>query len=129
MDPLQIITTAVAVGGAAGAKATAEHAVKDAYAALKSLLVKKFGKKGDTAGAIKNVEANPESKARRAVLREELEAAGAGKDQEVVDKATDLLKLVESRSPGATGGLVGQIDAAGGKVVVVVGDIHGGFKM
>jgi hypothetical protein len=129
MDPVHIIITAVAVGAAAGAKSTAEHAVKDAYAALKSLLLKKFGKKGDTAEAVEKVEAHPGSKARQAVLKEELEAAGAAKDQEVVDKATDLLKLAESSSPGATGGLVGQINAAGGKVVVVGGDVHGGLKM
>jgi hypothetical protein len=129
MDPLQVITAAVASGAAAAAQTTAAEAIKDSYAALKSLVLEKFGKKGDAAEAVKGVETKPTSKPRQEVLREELESAGAGKDQEVVDKATELLKLLESHTPGATGGLVGQINAAGGKVVVIGGDVHGGFKM
>jgi hypothetical protein len=78
-----------------------------------------FGKQGEIAKAVEGVEGKPESNGRKETLKEELETAGAGRDQEVVDKAVELLKLVESKSPGVTGGLVGQINAAGGKVLVV----------
>lgn len=118
MDALTIITTALALGAGAGAKAAVEQAVKDTYAALKSLVLGKFGSKGDTAKALESVEAKPDSEARKAVLKEALDEAGAARDQEVADKAAELLMLVEGRSPGATGGLVGQINAAGGTVVV-----------
>jgi hypothetical protein len=47
----------------------------------------------------------------------------------VVDRATEMLKLLESKSPGATGGLVGQINAAGGKVVVFNGPNYGPITM
>lgn len=129
MDPHTIIATALSLGATTALKSTAEQAVKDAYSALKSLLVRKFGSKGDTAKAVDGVEAKPDSDARKAVLQEELESAGAGKDQEVVDRATELLKLMESKSPGVTGGLVGQINAAGGKVIVVGGSNYGPINM
>jgi hypothetical protein len=100
-------------------KATLEASVKDAYAGLKGLVLRKLGKQGDVAGAVESVEKKPESAGHKQVLQEELTAAGAGRDQEVVDTATELLKLLEGNSPGITGGLVGQINAAGGKVLVV----------
>jgi hypothetical protein len=119
LEPISIITTAIVLGIAAGAKSTTAQAVRDAYTALRMHLFLKFGNKGEAAKAVKGVEAKPESDARKGMLKEELEAAGAGKDQEVVAHATALLKLLEQHTPGATGGLVGQINAAGGKAVVV----------
>ena len=43
MDPITIILTALVVGAAAGLKPTAEKAVKDAYAGIKSLIKRKYG--------------------------------------------------------------------------------------
>jgi hypothetical protein len=119
MDPITIIVTALALGAAAGLKPTAERAIKDAYGGLKALVLRKYGKQGDTPKAVEAIETKPDSEPRKGVLKEELAAAGADRDQELVDKATELLKLLEDRSPGMTGGLVDQINAAGGKVVVV----------
>jgi hypothetical protein len=128
MDPVQIISTALALGAPVALKVAAETAVKDAYAALKSLVLSRFGSKGETARAVSAIEAKPESDARKTVLAEELESVGAGSDQEIVDSATALLSILESQSPGVTGGLVGQINAAGGKVVVV-GSNYGPIQM
>jgi hypothetical protein len=129
MDPLTVVTTALSLGAIAGAKSTAEQVMKDAYSAFKSLLLRKFGQKSDTASAVEGVEAKPGSEARRSVLKEELSSVGADRDQEVVDRATELLRLLESQRPGVTAGLVGQINAAGGKVVVFGGSNHGTIKM
>ncbi|MFW6116648.1 MAG: hypothetical protein ACOC6F_02880 [bacterium] len=98
MDPITILVTAVVLGAAAGAKDVAAQAVKDAYAGLKSLIVRKFGGKADVEEAVKGVEKKPESDARKAVLKEELETAEAGQDAEVVKEAKALLRLLEKHN-------------------------------
>jgi hypothetical protein len=129
MEPVTVIVSALSLGAAAGLQPTVAAAVKDAYAGFKALVLRKFGKTGDAADAIEKVEKKPDSDGRKATLQEELTAAGADRDQEVVDRAAELLKLLESVAPGATGGLVGQINAAGGKVLVVAGGNQGTINM
>jgi hypothetical protein len=94
MEPTTIIATAIVTGAAAAAGDVAAQAVKDGYAALKALVVRKFGGKADVESAIEGVEKKPDSEARQAVLREELEAAGAGQDAEVLRQARELLEAV-----------------------------------
>lgn len=129
MDPVQVIVVALSLGAEAGVKSTVEAAVKQAYAGLKALVLRKFGKQGDTAKALEMVAKKPTSLQRRKKLHEELTTVGAGKDQEVIDGATGLLKLLERKSPGVTSGLVGQINAAGGKVLVLHGGNQGTINM
>ncbi|MFL5539719.1 MAG: hypothetical protein ACJ8J0_12040 [Longimicrobiaceae bacterium] len=89
MDPITTaITAALAHLGAA--------AVKDAYAGLKALLVRKFGADSKVTEAVDGVEARPESEGRKAVLAEELAAAGAGDDEEIVRAARALAAAVEA---------------------------------
>jgi hypothetical protein len=125
MDPVTVIVSALSLGAAAGLEPTVATAVKDGYAGLKALVLRKFGTKGDAADALAKVETKPDSAGRKTTLQEELTAAGADRDQEVVDRAAELLKLLESEAPGVTGGLVGQINAAGGKVLVLSGGNQG----
>lgn len=124
MEPLTVIVGALVAGAAAALKSTAEQAVKDAYAGLKRLVLDRCGHKADVAQAVAELESKPDSAGRNATLQEELAAAGVDKDQEVVDRAVALLKQAENQNPGITGGLVGQINAAGGKVVVVGGNVQ-----
>jgi hypothetical protein len=92
MDPVTVtIVSALAAGAAAGATDVATNAIKDAYAGLKSLIV---GRYGETSEAVDLVTANPASKARQAVLAEELEKTGAVGDGELKEAAQALLDAV-----------------------------------
>lgn len=109
MDP---ITTAIGggllVGAAKGATTVGEQAVVDSYAGLKALIVKRFGDSKVTK-AVAELEANPESDARRAVLHEEVQSSGADKDPELLTAAQKLLDAV-----GEAGGIKQNILTATG---------------
>jgi hypothetical protein len=109
--------------------------------ALKALIVRKFGEKADVAGAVEVVEKKPDSEARQAVLREELETAEAAQDAEVVQQAQALLDLLKQH--GLTAGPSYQATVIGsgaiaqgpGAVttgeggVAVGGDVQGGIHI
>ena len=97
MDPQTVIVSALTAGAAASTKEVVAQAVKDGYAGLKALVVRKFGRKGDVEAALEGVEKKPHSEARQAVLREELETAGVAQDTEVVRQAQALLALLKQQ--------------------------------
>jgi hypothetical protein len=125
MDPVTLaIIAAIAAGVAKGAGNVAESAVIDAYRGLKQLLTRKFGHDSDVVKAIDAAEAKPASEARKSMLREEVEASGAGSDPEVIRAAEQLLQHLGSDSGGvniqqARGRYIAQA-AAGGTAVVHV---------
>jgi hypothetical protein len=98
MDPITIITSALIAGAAASVKGVVAQAVKDGYAGLKALVVRKFGKETDVEDALEGVEKKPDSEARQAVLKEELEVAGVGQDAEVIQQAQALLDLLKQHA-------------------------------
>lgn len=139
MDPITVIVSAVMAGVAASAKGVGAQAVKDGYAGLKALIVRKFGQKADVRDALEGVEKKPDSEARQAVLKEELETAGAGQDAKVVGQAQTLLDLLKQHgiAPGTTyqatvtgSGVIAQDHsvAAGTGGVAVGRDVHGGIR-
>lgn len=101
MDPVTIITTAVAVGTAAGVTDTAKQSVADAYSALKSLITRRY-----RGVDLRQVENMPESTAERESLAQALSERGAADDHELVAAARDLITAVRTGSEGA-GAVVG----------------------
>lgn len=123
MDPLTVIVSALAVG----VGTVADQAIRDAYAGLRALIIRKFGARHP--GLQERIDEHAEDpENRRDGIDNALRDAAVDRDQEVVTLATELLKLAEAVQPGVSGGLVGQINAQGGRVVVAE-TIHGGVQM
>jgi hypothetical protein len=93
MDP---ITMALVLGASAGVKSIGETAIKDIYAGLKSLIQRKYA-----TVKVEQLEVDPSSRNRRGVIEEELAAAGADKDREVLQKAQELLETSQRLPPAA----------------------------
>lgn len=73
--------------------------VKHAYTELKELLQGKFGEKSALVEAVRQLEQNPKSAARKAVVAEELVKVGADKDEEVLTAAKQLQELLKGVPP------------------------------
>jgi hypothetical protein len=110
MDPITVIVAALAAGAAAGLTATAEQAVKDAYAGVKQWIQDRYA---DI--SLAGLERDPKSPNRQGVLAEDLAAAGAADDAELQAQATALLALL-AKSPG------GREAAAGAGVILRDGE-------
>jgi hypothetical protein len=94
MDPLTIIVTALASGAAARLTPTVEQAIKDGYAALKTLIGQKY--KSVSVGLL---EQDPASESRRAVIKEELARTDASRDEELLRATKTLLDQIQQRAP------------------------------
>jgi hypothetical protein len=94
MEPITSIVMALALGAAAGLKPVAAQAIKDGYAGLKALITRKYAQV-----KVDQLEANPTSKNRRGVVEEELAAAGADQDAEVLRQAQALLEAIRHQAP------------------------------
>lgn len=101
MDPITAaIAAALVAGAASGVTKVGEQMVEDAYEALKKLLAKKFGAKSRVVKAVKELETNPKSEARKAVLKEEVVAVKADKDTDLLRAAQALLKTIKTKPGG-----------------------------
>ncbi len=119
MDPISTaILAAIAAGAVAGATKVGEQAIVDAYTGLKELLKRKFGAKSEVVKAVKALEAKPDSAARKGVVNEEVAAAKADQDPELLQAAQALLDRIGAKPGGmqviqqATGSYIAQ--ASGG---------------
>lgn len=122
MDPVTVILGALSVAGAK----LGDQIIKDGYAGLKALIVRKFG--AAQPKLQEHIDAYTEDPDTwEKPVAKALRDAGVDRDQEVVDVAAELLKAAENAQPGVTGGLVGQINAANGRIVVanrIEGGVH-----
>ncbi len=124
MDPITTaILAAIAAGAVAGAAKVGEQAIVDAYTGLKELLKRKFGAKSEVVKAVKALETKPDSAARKDVVKEEVAAAKADQDPELLQAAQALLDKIGARPGGvqiiqqATGSYIAQ--ASGGSTAGV----------
>jgi hypothetical protein len=97
MEPITSVVTALVTGAAHATKGVGKQAVKAGYLTLKTMTVKKFGDRGEVRDAIVQMEKRPDSEARQAVLKEELERAGADEDADLVGKAREFLDLLKQQ--------------------------------
>ena len=118
MEPITFIVTALAAGAAAGLTASAENAIKEAYAGIKALIQRKFG-----GVDLAVLESKPESATRRGVVAEELTEAGAAQDQELLQAAERLMQLIQQRAP-QVGQVIGVIVIRHQAVVVLGGAVN-----
>jgi len=94
VEPTTMLASTIAAGAAAVLRPMAAQAVKDAYAFLKSVLLRKFGQL-----ELKSIEAKPESAAKQASLTEDLAGTTAADDSEVVDAAKRLIEALSVHAP------------------------------
>ncbi len=95
MDPMSIILMALSSGAAAGLKPAAEKAVSDAYEGIKALLKKKYQDKVE----VEVLEKDPTSEMRKELVKEGLDKVAADQDEEVLQKAKEVLEAVEKHAP------------------------------
>ena len=113
MDPITTaIVAALAAGATAGLTETTKKAVGDAYDALKARFKDKFGSESELSDAVARMEAKPDSAGRKTTLQEEVQAAKADQDQDLLALAKVLSETIQNQ----TGQSVG-IVATGGSAV------------
>lgn len=140
MDPVATIVAALVGGAVAGSKDVVAQAVKDGYAGLKGLVLGKLGRREALQAALHDLERTPDSQGRKLTLHEELTAAGAARDPEILSMAEAFLKLLREHSPAdgsvaqaklRGSGAIAQgpgATAIGEGGVQVQGDVHGSIR-
>jgi len=88
MDPMSLLLAALA----AGAQGTASQAVKDGYAGLKALILKRFAGKQAAETALTEYEKDEETW--KLPLQKSLAEVGADRDEDILQQAQHLLKQI-----------------------------------
>ena len=96
---VETIVTALLGGLAAMTGKVASEAAKDAYKALKGLLLSKLGAESKAAKAVADLEEEPESEEQKIVVAERLKAAKAGEDPELLEAARRLQTVLNELPP------------------------------
>ena len=126
MDPITTaIVAALAAGVASGATEVGKKVVVDAYDTLKTAIKNKFGGDSDLVDAVDKLEKKPDSGGRKEVLQEEVAAAKADQDPEILKAAQDLIDQIKDQPGGeqhiqiAIGSYIAQADRGGTATVSV----------
>jgi hypothetical protein len=94
MDPISMIVMALVTGAAAALKPMTEQTIKDAYAGVKGLIQRKYRSVNVTM-----LEADPASKSRQDVIKEDLEKTNAKQDEELLHHSQALLDAIQTHAP------------------------------
>jgi hypothetical protein len=118
MDPISLIIAALSAGAAAAAKDAAADVITDAYAGFKALIRRRFGGNSEAETTLEHAERQPD--ADTAGLAQQLRAAGADRDKELLTAAQALLQQLDPAG-SAAGKYTVKYDVAisGGKGIVV----------
>ncbi len=126
MEPVTtVILSALVAGAAAGVTEAGTKLVVDGYEALKAALTARFGADSELADAVAGLEKHPDSDGRKQTLHEEIVAAKAQEDPELLELARALLDQIESQPGGAqhiqnaVGNYIAQADRGGTASVTV----------
>jgi hypothetical protein len=98
-----------------------QQAVKDGYEALKTLIARKFGPDSDLSKAVDGVEKKPDSDGRKGTLQEEIAAARADKDPEVLKLAQALIEKIKEQPGGQT--IINQNVTGNGNIFSASGNV------
>lgn len=131
MEPITTTLLMALIGGAAVATGEiTSQAIKDAYTALKQLVIDKLGGKTEIANALQQIETDPNSKGRQLVLQEEVEKAitddlAVTQDGKLEIQALTLLTLLQKQglaTPTVQIAPMGSVGPIYRSYVKVVGD-------
>src|SRR5579859_2111965 len=101
MDPITMaIVATLASGFSSDATTVEKQATVEAYEALIGVLEKKFGIQSEIMNAVEALEAKPDSAGRKEVLKEEVAAAKADRDADILQAAQALLDQISAQSGG-----------------------------
>jgi hypothetical protein len=117
MDPITVaIVAALSTGLLSGVTDASKEVIGNTYEGLKALLIKKFGNESEVVKSVANLEAKPDSPSRQGMLKEEVEAAHAAQDPELLQAAHLLLNQIKAQPVGeqniqnAMGSYIAQAD-------------------
>jgi hypothetical protein len=121
MEPIAMITGALAAGAAVAVKETTSQAARDAYSGLKSLIRKRFREKKSPEGETALVKFEEKPQVWKDPLKDLLSETGAGKAEDIL-KAAELLEKILSASPEGRAALSRHIVTVQNSQVGVIGD-------
>ena len=122
MDPVTLVLAALAAGVASGAGEAASQVVKDGYAGLKGLLVRRFAGNARAEQALADHESDPETYEKP--LAKQLAETGAAEDPQIRAAAEELVKA--AREAGVKTKYA--VTVTGSGKVGIIGD-HGTVTM
>jgi hypothetical protein len=111
----QIVSAILAVLPALAAE-TATSAVKDAYAAFKAVVQRKWGERGDVSRSLGALEQAPRSEQLAKDLQRSVAASGLHQDEEIVSA---IKRLVEAHTNEKAAGSTAKFEQSGGTMTGV----------